>query len=91
MPASYTPSQTKSAVLFMAVLDTGSELLLLGFDKGTCSPLTLFNTFLERIMSDAQEDNKGSGVRIGGMIFINFRFPDEIVVNAEEKEEADDI
>ena len=41
-------------------------------------------------MSDSQEDNKGSGVRIGGIVFINFLFADEIVVNAEEEEEADD-
>ena len=28
---------------------------------------------------------------IGGRIFINFRFADDIVVSAEEEEEADDI
>ena len=41
-------------------------------------------------MSDALEDNKSS-VCIGGRIFINFRFADDMVVNAEEEGEADDI
>ena len=41
-------------------------------------------------MSDALADHKGS-VSIGGRILINLRFADDIVVNAEEKEEADDI
>ena len=41
-------------------------------------------------MSDALEYHKGS-VSIGGRIFINFRFADDIVVNAEEEEAADDI
>ena len=41
-------------------------------------------------MSGALEDHKGS-VSIGGRIFINFRFADDIVVNAEREEEAGDI
>ena len=42
-------------------------------------------------MSDALEDHKSS-VSIGGRIVINFLFADhvcDIVVNAEEEEEAD--
>ena len=41
-------------------------------------------------MSDALEDHKGS-VSTDGRVFFNFRFQDGIVVNAEEKEESDDI
>ena len=47
---------------------------------------TLFNIFLERIMCEALDDQEGS-VSIGGRL-ITFRFTDDIVVNAEEEEEA---
>ena len=46
---------------------------------------TLFNIFLQRIMSDALKAPKDS-VSIEDRIFINFRF-----ANAEEAEETDDI
>ena len=48
---------------------------------------TLFNIFLERIMCEALDDHEGS-VSIGGRLITNFRFADDIVVNAEEEEEA---
>ena len=48
---------------------------------------TPFNIFLERIMCEALDDHKGS-VSIGGRLITNFRFADDIVVNAEEEEEA---
>ena len=51
---------------------------------------TLFNIFIERITSYAQEDHKGY-VSIDGRIFINFHFADDIVVNADEEEEGDHI
>ena len=38
-------------------------------------------------MCEALDDHKGS-VSIGGRLIINFRFADDTVVNAEEKEEA---
>ena len=41
-------------------------------------------------MSDELEEHM-SNVSIGGMIFIDYRFADEIVLNAEEEEEAGDI
>ena len=41
-------------------------------------------------MSDALEDHRGS-VSIGGRIKVKFRFTDDIVVNAEEEDEAGDI
>ena len=48
---------------------------------------TLFNIFLEKIMCEALDDHEGS-VSIGGWLITNFRFADDIVVNAEEDEEA---
>ena len=38
-------------------------------------------------MCEALDDHEGS-VSIGGRLIANFRFADEIVVNAEEEEEA---
>ena len=48
---------------------------------------TLFNIFLERIMFEALDDHDGS-VSVGGRLITNFRFADDIVVNAEEEEEV---
>ena len=48
---------------------------------------TLFNIFLERIMCEALDNYEGSA-SIGGRLITNFRFADDIVVNAEEEEEA---
>ena len=47
---------------------------------------TLFNTFLERIMTDALEDHEGT-VRIGGRTITNLRFADDIDGLAGEEEE----
>ena len=38
-------------------------------------------------MCEALDDHEGS-VSIGGRLITNFRFADDIVINAEEKEEA---
>ena len=48
---------------------------------------TLFNIFLERIMCEALDDHEGS-ISIGGRLITKFCFADDIVVNAEEEEEA---
>ena len=48
---------------------------------------SLFNIFPERIMCEALDDHDGS-VSIAGRLITNFRFADDIVVNAEEDEEA---
>ena len=45
------------------------------------------NIFLEIMMCEALDDHEGS-ISIGGRLIINFRFADDIVVNAEEGEEA---
>ena len=48
---------------------------------------TLFNIFLERIMCEALDDHESS-VSSGGRLITNLRIVDEIVVNAEEEDEA---
>ena len=87
MQASYEPLKicmTRPSVqsCSMAAQENGSELQQ-EFDKPT-----LFNIFLERIMCEALDDHEGS-VSIGGRLITSFRFADDIVVNAEEEEEAD--
>ena len=69
--------KAQSAVLFSA--STGSELQL-GSVKGVYSQ--------PRIMCEALDDHEGC-VNIGRRFNTNFRFADDIVVNAEEDEEAD--
>ena len=53
----------------------------------TPSP-TLFNIFLERIMSDALEEHDGK-VSIGGRNITNLRFADDIDALAEEEQELE--
>ena len=47
---------------------------------------TLFNIFLERVMTDALEDHEGT-VSNGGRTITNLRFADDIDGLAEEEEE----
>ena len=78
--------KAQSAVLFNG--STGEWFrTTVGVWQGCLLSPTLFNIFLERIMCEALDDHEGS-VSIGGRLITNFRFADDIVVNAEEEEEV---
>ena len=78
--------KAQSVVLFNGNTE---ELLrsIVGVRQGCLLSPILFNIFLERIMCEALDDHEGS-VSIGGRLITNFRFEDDIVLNAEEEEEA---
>ena len=59
-----------------------------GERKGCLLSPTLFNIFLERIMSDALEEHDGK-VSIGGRNITNLRFADDIGALAEEEQELE--
>ena len=59
-----------------------------GVRQGCLLSQTHFTIFLERNMCEALGDHEGS-VSIGRRLITNFRYADDIVVNAEEEEEAD--
>ena len=79
--------KAQSAVLFNG--STGEWFrTTVGVQQRCLLSPTLFNNFLERIMCEALDDHEGS-VSIGGRLITNFRFADDIVVNAEEEEEEE--
>ena len=75
-----------------AILSKGSTgdwfRTTVGVRQGCLLSPTLFNIFLERTMREALGLYEGS-VSIGRRLITNIRFADNIVVNANEEEEAD--
>ena len=78
--------KAQSAVLFNGITEEWFRTTV-GVRQGCLLPPTLFNIFLDRIMCEALDDHEGS-VSIRARLITNFRFADDIVVNAEEEEEA---
>ena len=78
--------KAQSAVLFNGCTGEWCRTKV-GVRQGCLLSPTLFNIFLERIICEALDDHESS-VSIGGRLITNFRFADDIVVNAEEEEEA---
>ena len=78
-------NKTTSAVLFNSSIGDWLRTTV-GVRQGCLLSPTLFNIFLERIMTDALEDNEGT-VSIGGRTIINLRFADDIDGLAGEEEE----
>ena len=66
----------------------GEWFRTVGVRQGCLLSLTLFNIFLERIMSDALEEHGGK-VIIGGRNITKLRYADDIDALAEEKQELE--
>ena len=78
-------NKATSAVLFNGSIGDWFRTTI-GVRQGCLLSPTLFNIFLERIMTDALEDHEGT-VSIGGRTIINLRFADDIDGLAGEEEE----
>ena len=77
--------KANSAVLFNGSIGDWFRTTV-GVRQGCLLSSTLFNIFLERIMTDAFEDHEGT-VGIGGRTTTNLRFADDIDGLAGEEEE----
>ena len=73
-----------SVVLFNSSIGDWFQTTV-GVRQGCLLSPTLFNIFLERIMTDALEDHEGT-VSIGGRTITNLRFADDIDGLAGEEE-----
>ena len=78
-------NKATSAVLFNSSIGDWFRTTV-GVRQGCLLSPTLFNIFLERIMTDALEDHEGT-VSIGGRTITNLRFVDDIDGLAGEEEE----
>ena len=80
-----TGFEERFAVLFNSSIGDWFRTTI-GVRQGCLLSPTLFNIFLERIMTDALEDHKGT-VSTGGSTITNLRFADDIDGLAGEEEE----
>ena len=78
-------NKATSAVLFNGSIGDWFRTAV-GVRQGCLLSPTLFNIFLERIMTDALEDHEGT-VSIGGRTITNLRFADDIDGLVGEEEE----
>ncbi|WP_419624565.1 RNA-directed DNA polymerase, partial [Thiolapillus sp.] len=78
-------NEATSAVLFNSSIGDWFRTTV-GARRGCLLPPTLFDIFLERIMTDALEDHEGT-VSIGGRTSSNLHFADDIDDLAGEEEE----
>ena len=78
-------NKATSAVLFNGSIGDWLKTIV-GVRQGCLLSPTLFNIFLERIMTDALEDHEGT-VSIGGRTITNLLFADDIDGLAGEEEE----
>ncbi|WP_419623868.1 reverse transcriptase domain-containing protein, partial [Thiolapillus sp.] len=78
-------NKATSAVLFNGSIGDWFRTTI-GVRQGCLLSPTLFNIFLERIMTDALKDHEGT-VSIGGRTITNLRFADDIGGLAGEEEE----
>ena len=78
-------NKVTSAVLFYSSIGHWFRTTV-GVRQGCLLSPTLFNIFLERIMTDSLEDHEGT-VSIGGRKITNLRFADDIDGLAGEEEE----
>ena len=77
--------EATSAVLFNSSIGDWFQTTVGIRQRCLFSP-TLFNIFLERVMTDASEDHEGT-LSIGGRTITNIRFADDIDGLAVEEEE----
>ena len=77
--------KTTSAVLFNSSIEDWFRTTV-GVRQGCLLSPTLFNIFLERLMTDALEEHEGT-VSIGGGTITNLRFSDDIDGLAGQEEE----
>ena len=82
-------NKATSAVLFNSSLGNWFRTTV-GIRQGCLLSSTLFNIFLERIMTDTVEDHEGT-VSIGGRTITNPRFADDIDDSAGEEEELENV
>ena len=78
-------SKATSAVLFNGTIGDWFQTTV-GVQQGCLLSPTLFNIFLERIMTDALQDHEGT-VSTGGRTITNLRFADDTDGLAGEEEE----